>query len=172
MLTNKDFYVHLRALEPEDLDVLYQIENDTSTWNVSCTNVPYSRYVLHQYMANCVNDIYTDKQVRMVIATPENECIGLLDFVDFNPQHNRAELGFVIQTKYRNKGYAKQALTLALNYAKHTLRLHQVYAIVAKTNELSFHLFQSVGFQNQCMLTDWLFNGEKYSTALLLQCVL
>ena len=32
MLTNKDFYVHLRALEPEDLDALYQIENDTSTW--------------------------------------------------------------------------------------------------------------------------------------------
>ena len=33
----------------------------------SPTNVPYSRYVLHNYLANTVNDIYVDKQVRFVI---------------------------------------------------------------------------------------------------------
>ena len=35
--------IRLRALEPEDLDVLYAIENDTTIWNVGNTNVPYSR---------------------------------------------------------------------------------------------------------------------------------
>lgn len=39
--------IHLRAIEPEDLDVLYNIENDTEVWNVSTTNVPYSRYILY-----------------------------------------------------------------------------------------------------------------------------
>ena len=27
--------VTLRAMEPEDLDVLYQIENDRSLWNIA-----------------------------------------------------------------------------------------------------------------------------------------
>ena len=39
--------IRLRAIEPEDLDLLYQIENDSSLWDVGTTNVPYSRYTLH-----------------------------------------------------------------------------------------------------------------------------
>ena len=35
--------IRLRAIEPEDLDLLYLIENDTRLWNVGTTNVPYSR---------------------------------------------------------------------------------------------------------------------------------
>ena len=38
--------VKLRAIEPEDLDILYGIENDMSLWNDSITSVPYSRYML------------------------------------------------------------------------------------------------------------------------------
>jgi len=30
--------VRLRAIEPEDLDLLYTIENDVSLWNVGTTN--------------------------------------------------------------------------------------------------------------------------------------
>ena len=52
--------VRLRAMEPEDLDFLYNIENDRELWNVGNTNVPYSRYVLHDYIANATNDIYSD----------------------------------------------------------------------------------------------------------------
>ena len=49
--------IRLRALEPEDLDFLYTIENDVSLWNVGNANVPYSRYVLHDYIAHASNDI-------------------------------------------------------------------------------------------------------------------
>ena len=39
----KETAIHLRALEPEDLDMLYQIENNRELWSVGVTNVPYSR---------------------------------------------------------------------------------------------------------------------------------
>ena len=54
---NDDAIVRLRAMEPEDLDFLYAMENDKEVWDVGCTNVPYSRYVLHDYIANASNDI-------------------------------------------------------------------------------------------------------------------
>lgn len=54
--------IRLRAMEPEDLDLLYHIENDRSVWGVSSTNVPYSRYAPHDYVAHAQNDIYTDKR--------------------------------------------------------------------------------------------------------------
>ena len=59
--------IRLRAIEPEDLDLLYRIENDMSMWNVGTTNVPYSRYTLHDYIATSNDDIYADRQVRLVV---------------------------------------------------------------------------------------------------------
>ena len=44
--------VTLRALEPEDLELLYHIENDDKLWNVGITNVPYSRFMLQEYSAD------------------------------------------------------------------------------------------------------------------------
>ena len=76
--------VRLRAMEPEDLDFLYNIENDRELWNVGNTNVPYSRYVLHDYIANATNDIYSDGQVRMIVENAEGCTVGMADLFDFN----------------------------------------------------------------------------------------
>ena len=43
-LTNERIY--LRAVEPEDMDIMYEMENDPSMWDISNFTVPYSRYVL------------------------------------------------------------------------------------------------------------------------------
>ncbi len=38
--------IYLRAVEPEDMDIMYEMENDPSMWDISNFTVPYSRYVL------------------------------------------------------------------------------------------------------------------------------
>ena len=111
--------IHLRAIEPEDLDVLYNIENDTEVWNVSTTNVPYSRYILYDYIANTKNDIYADRQVRMMIEDENHDVAGIVDIINFDPKNMRAEVGIVIKQKYRNKGYAMATLTRIKAYASH-----------------------------------------------------
>ena len=74
--------VNLRAMEPEDLDLLYRIENDHELWSLGSTNVPYSRYALHEYMANSTGDIYTDKQVRLIIENEDRVTVGLADLTN------------------------------------------------------------------------------------------
>ena len=102
--------IRLRAIEPEDLDLLYRIENDSSLWNVGATNVPYSRYTLHDYIASSSDDIYADRQVRLIIETQHGETVGLADLINFSPQHRRAEVGIVIMEPQRRRGYALEAL--------------------------------------------------------------
>lgn len=75
MQTSNAPTVTLRAMEPEDLDALYRIENDRQLWNIGSTNVPYSRYALHNYIADAKNDIYIDGQIRMMIEN-EGHCGG------------------------------------------------------------------------------------------------
>lgn len=42
--------IYLRAVEPEDIDIMYEMENDPLMWDISSFTVPYSRYVLRQYI--------------------------------------------------------------------------------------------------------------------------
>ena len=102
--------VRLRAMEPEDLDALYRIENDRDVWDVGENNVPYSRYILHDYIANASADIYADKQVRMVVENEDGLLVGVADVVNFCPSHARAEVSIVICREHRKKGYARAAI--------------------------------------------------------------
>lgn len=161
--------IRLRAMEPEDLEFLYGIENDEDVWSVGVTNVPYSRRMLLDYITSSTGDIYTDKQVRLVIENERQEPIGVIDLIDFAPSHARAELGIVIQKAYRGMGYGTSVLAKILDYSKSVLHLHQIYAFVAENNENCIKMLKSAGFQSDKCLQDWLFDGEKYENALFFQ---
>jgi diamine N-acetyltransferase len=156
-------------MEPEDLDFLYRVENDTSTWGVGPTNVPYSRYNLHTYIAESSSDIYTDRQVRLIVENEEEVIVGIVDLVDFDPKHNRAEVGIIIQRPFRHRGYARAAMEKIMDYARRVIHLHQIYAIVAQGNDSSLRLFNALGFQQDMALKDWLFDGERYCDACVMQ---
>lgn len=159
----------LRAIEPEDLDVLYQIENDRSLWHVGTTNVPYSRYTLHDYVATSADDIFADRQVRLVMENDEHKVVGMADLVHFDPQHQRAETGIVVMEPHRRKGYALQALQQLEDYALDTLHLHQLYAVIAANNDAALQLFQKAGYERQGVLKGWLCKGHDYQDAVLMQ---
>lgn len=161
--------IKLRAMEPEDLDLLYMIENDPQLWDVGTTNVPYSRYLLHDYIASCSGDIYTDLQVRLIVENEEGETVGLVDLMNFDARNCRAEVGIVIARQHRQRGYARQTLVHIANYARKTLHLHQLYAIIDTTNLTALQLFTNAGYSPSSQLTDWLYDGKEYRHAMLMQ---
>lgn len=164
--------IMLRAMEPEDLDLLYRIENDRKLWDVGSTNVPYSRYALHDYIAHASGDIYTDKQVRLIVEDAEGNTVGIADIVNFAPGHRRAELGLVIERPYRRQGYGQATLQSLAHYALRQLHLRQLYACIAADNNASLGLFRKAGFCQTAVLRDWLFDGVSYRDAVLMQYIL
>lgn len=166
---NDDAIVRLRAMEPEDLDFLYAMENDKEVWDVGCTNVPYSRYVLHDYIANASNDIYADGQVRMVMEDRSGNRVGLVDVFNFDASNRRAEVSVVVMAEYRGRGLARDAVRQVCHYALRTLHLHQLYAIIATDNMASQQLFSETGFTGRNVLKEWLFDGMTYKDAIVMQ---
>ena len=164
--------VRLRAIEPEDLDLLYQIENDRRLWNVGTTNVPYSRYTLHDYIATSADDIYTDRQVRLIIENEEGQTVGVADLTNFCPQHLRAEVGIVVLDAMRRQGYASLAVKEVQHYASSILHLHQLYAVISSENQPALQLFRNEGYEGNCVLRDWLFDGHHYTDAIVMQIFL
>ena len=131
----------LRALEPTDLDLLYEIENQELVWEVSQTLTPYSRFVLKRYLENAHQDIFTAKQLRLVIELHKTQKpIGFIDLYDFDPQNKRVGVGILIFSQSdRRKGYATQALQLISKYVLKQLQLHQIYALIMQDNTKSIH---------------------------------
>lgn len=150
----KEPNIRLRALELEDLDFLYQIENDDRLWELGVSNVPYSRRVLLDYITSASADIYVDNQVRLIVENEQNEQVGILDLTDFDPRHHRAELGIVIKKEFQGQGYAKASVSRLLQYARNVLHLQQIYAIVGIRNQKAAKMLQSVGFEGNNVLNN------------------
>ena len=166
--------INLRALEPTDLEFLYQLENDESIWQMSNTTQPFSKYVLKEYLANSHRDIYEVKQLRLVICTTKNKkTIGFLDLFDFEPKHRRAGIGILIfNVEERGKGYAAEALRLIANYAKGHLNMHQLYANIMADNDRSIQLFKKAGYVKSGVKRDWIVSAKGFQDELLYQLLL
>ncbi len=162
MIELKGEKIVLRALEPEDLDFLYLLENDTRFWEVSGTQQPYSRHVLKQYLENAHRDIYEVKQMRLAICRPDGGLVGLIDLFDFDPKHLRVGLGLVIMAEDdRKKGMGAEAVDLVTDFAFHSLNVRQVFAHVLEDNEASVRLFEKAGYIRTATKKDWIrWQGE------------
>ncbi|MGM9713979.1 MAG: GNAT family N-acetyltransferase [Prevotella sp.] len=160
--------MRLRALEPEDLDILYSIENDPELWWLSSRTAPLSRYHLRDYIANNEGDIYKDGQVRYVI-DEDGALVGLIDLFDFSPKDRRAEMGIVVRDEYRRQGLASAAIEKIKETARQDIGMHQIYVIVPVTNRESANMMDKAGFVKAGELVDWVYNGGKYENGLIMQ---
>ena len=168
----KGVQIRLRALEPEDLQLLYQVENNTEVWEVSGTVSPYSKFVLKQYLDNAHRDIFEVKQLRLVVETHDGMAVGLIDLYDFDPRHKRVGLGIVIfDQAERRKGYASESIQLLTTYCFDHLDLHQVFACIGSKNTMSQSLFEKCGFTQTGVRRDWLLRSEGYEDELFYQLI-
>jgi len=164
--------IRLRALEPQDVATLYQWENDTAIWVASNTQVPFSKFVLEQYIAASHLDLHTNKQLRLMITTKEGLDVGAIDLFDFDSQHQRAGIGILVAEKMdRGKGYATEALNLLIQYCFTQLHLHQLYCNITIDNEASIQLFKKHNFAITGIKKDWIRVGDSFVDELLLQLV-
>lgn len=173
MVTLKGDTVYLRALEPEDLDFIYDIENDEAIWEVSNTQTPYSRFLIRQYLENAHQDIYEAKQLRLAICENDTfRAVGLIDLFDFDPVNSRAGVGIIIRLETdRSKGYGREALGLLIEYSFSKLQLHQLYANIAEDNVPSVTLFTNFGFGVAGVKKDWNKRNNRYVNELLYQLI-
>ena len=173
MVTLKGQNIFLRALEPEDLEFVYAIENDEAIWEVSNTQTPYSKFLIRQYLENAHEDIYEAKQLRLAICKNQtSEAIGLIDLFDFDPKNSRAGVGIIIQNdEDRNNGYGKEALELVIKFSFTQLQLHQLYANIQTENDASIKLFSTFGFQKIGVKRDWTFSKGKFLDEAIFQLI-
>lgn len=155
--------VTLRALEPEDLELLYTIENDCDTWDICSARVNYSRYAIKQYLSQQPQEITATGEVRLVITDSDTgEAVGLIDLTSYSATHRSAEIGITLLREQRGKGYGRSAIKAMERYAKEALNLRMIYAhTLADRNSVAKNMFLHSGYIPVAVLPEWHFcNGE------------
>lgn len=165
--------ISLRALEPEDLELLYEWENNLSYWTISSTVAPFSKFTLKRYLKNSHKNIYETGQLRLMIDyIPDKITVGTIDIFDFDPFHKRAGLGILVANEdYRRKGLASMSLKCLIDYCFSTLQLHQVYCNILANNCESMDLFKKMGFAECGIKKDWVNTPEGYLDEHMFQLI-
>ncbi len=170
MVSLKGKLISLRGPEPDDIDCIYLWENDASLWPCGSTRAPLSRHQIWQYIDSYDGDIYSQKQLRLIITdNGSGLAAGTVDLYDFDPRDARANVGIFISADFRRKGFAAEALEMTAAYARETLAMHQLAAWVSVDNMPSVNLFKKAGYRSKACLRSWVKNGHSYSDVLIFQ---
>jgi diamine N-acetyltransferase len=168
--------VRLRAAEPFDLEFMYKIENTTDIWRFGSTLIPYSRHQIEQYILSSQHDLFTEKQLRLMIDLQPmegtNAAIGMIDLYDFEPHHLRAGVGIYIVPEHQKQGYGFDALSSLIRYCKEILNLHMLHCNITANNKESIGLFEKAGFVQYGIRKEWQFQDGTWVDEVCFQLIL
>lgn len=118
-----------------------------------------------------LSDLY-DKRIFTIRANGalwvecDGEKAGLVELVEINHVHRRAEFQIIISPEYQGKGLATRAAKLAMDYGFTVLNLYKLYLIVDKENEKAIHIYRKLGFTVEGELMHEFFINGQYRNAI------
>lgn len=152
----KSVDLFLRAVESSDATALFLWENDTNHWRIANTEVPFSMHAIHSLIEQYAS-IRNSGQLRLMICLNDSkQAIGAVDLYDVNFKHGFATVGILIANKeHRMLGYAKQALSLLIDYSENVLDLVNLQCFIHADNDPSMNLFEGLGFEKVGVRKGW-----------------
>ncbi|MGV3346329.1 spermidine N1-acetyltransferase [Enterobacteriaceae bacterium LUAb1] len=143
-----DPFVKLRPLEREDLNFVHQLDNNASVMRYWFEE-PYEAFV---ELADLYDKHIHDQSERRFVIEYNGEKAGLVELVEINHVHRRAEFQIIIAPNYQGRGLASKATKLAMDYGFSVLNLYKLYLIVDKENKKAIHIYKKLGFETEGIL--------------------
>ena len=166
-----NYELKLRALEPEDAEMMYEAESDPEAWRYSDYLAPMSLNMLREYAITYDADPFRSGQLRLIVEI-DGTPAGILDLFEISARHLRADTGIYILPGFRGKGVGEKVLQLAKTYCGERLGLHQLTASVARGNTVALRCYEKAGFSVTGSRPDWLRAPDGYDDILLLSAIL
>lgn len=97
----------------------------------------------------------------------DDAMIGTCTLFAIDAAHRRAMIGYGLARRHWGRGYAQEALRLALGHAFGALGLHRVEADIDPRNAASLRLVERLGFAREGLLRErWLVGDDVQDSAM------
>ena len=156
--------IRLRPLERGDLYFVHRLDNNANVMRYWFEE-PYETFdeLTHLYDEH----IRDQRERRFVIeygsdeGGKRNNIAGLVELVEIDHIHRRAEYQIIVAPDHQGKGIATRATELALEYGFSVLNLYKIYLIVDVENAGARHVYEKIGFQAEGTLChEFFINGQ------------
>lgn len=156
----------LKVVEKTDLDFLHRLYNDPDVMYFWFREPFYSKVRLEESF----NKSKENNKMKSFILQDNDESVGIVELLDVDYVHRKAEFAIIIDPLQQGKGYAFKATRLAQDYAFKTLNINKLYLIADVKNEKAIHVYEKAGFVKEAVLKDEYFVGGEYHSITYMSC--
>ena len=151
----------LRELRPEDAETVFRLLSDAEVvryYDPLMTHLEQAQRSIERHRARFENN----EGIRWGITMKgEDTIVGNCGF--FRDKDNfLAELSYVLAKSYWNKGFMPEALEAIIAFGFEHYQLHRIEAHVALPNLASVRVLQKLGFQEEGLLRERLFENNRF----------
>lgn len=149
--------VTLRPVRTEDLPLLYEWRIDLATWGDTTDVPPYAMtWELFEERAKQHRELGENNAEFIVEVS--GETVGRVALFGFNNLARSCEVGLNFGPEHRGKGYGRESLALALDFAFRYRNLHRVHLQTLATNTAALRCYTAAGFVEEGRLREaaWL----------------
>lgn len=154
--------LRIRPLEREDLRFVHDLDNNESVMHYWFEE-PYEAFV---ELCDLYDKHIHDQTERRFVAEVDGQRVGLVELVEINHIHRRAEFQIIVSPDHQGKGYATQASRLAIEYAFFVLNLYKLFLVVDVDNSAAIKVYRRLGFVDEGVLRQEFFVNGEYRDAL------
>ncbi|HKY00344.1 MAG TPA: GNAT family N-acetyltransferase [Steroidobacteraceae bacterium] len=161
--------VRLRWLAESDVDALFRIFSDGPMMRYWSTT-PMKERAEAVDLLQRIHRQFADRSAFQwgIERKEDGELLGTCTLFAFHRANARAEIGYCLRSPHWKRGYMGEGLTVLIDYAFGSLRLHRLEADVDPANASSLRILERMGFQREGLLRErWNVGGVIADSVML-----
>lgn len=160
--------LRLRGVAGSDFDDFYALHSDSRVmryWSFPAWTAPTQAQAY--FDSACTSRDPAHMLCWAMARIEDDRLIGAVTLYGIEREQERAAIGYALSTEHWGRGYASEAVGLALAHAFDGLGLRRIEADIDPRNAASCALVERLGFEREGLLRErWHVAGELCDTAL------
>lgn len=165
--------LRLRQVLPKDVDAVIKIRgNEEAMRYIPRPRVTTKEEALN-FIENLTDGINAGKSINWAICNIENssEIFGIMGFVNFYPELNKAEIGYMLHPDYWGKGYILEGILAVEEFGYQQINLQIIEAKIDPRNNSSRKILIKNNYQyNKVVHKEMTFQEEELDTEYYFKC--
>jgi len=160
--------VRLRGPREDDDAALFALFGDARVMRYWSRPPMQDIVEAREQIARIQADMAERRLVNWAIADENDALVGTCTLFRFDPGHRRAELGYALHPDHWGRGLAREAASLALDWAVDAAGFHRIDAGIDPGNLASRALLHRLGFLTEGVQRESFFVGDRVTDSELL----
>jgi ribosomal-protein-alanine N-acetyltransferase len=154
--------LHLRKITEDDKHEMFALRSDKQIMQYIARPIMKTVEETVEFIKSINDSIEKQEYINWGIALKSNNTlIGTVGFYRMAKEHYRAEVGYMLHTKFHKQGIMQEVMPVVLNYGFKQMKLHSIEAVIDPRNKASENVLVKQGFVKEAHFKEnFFFDGE------------